>query len=122
MSAPLDRTVADALASFDAPARVPLLQSPRERALPRAPLSVQRLLPAPLTRRESQVAALIASGSSNRQIAASLTITERTAERHVEHILAKLGLRSRTQIAVWFLERDRDDACDAAPPPGGPTQ
>ena len=38
---------------------------------------------------------------SNRQIAAELVISQRTAEGHVEHILNKLGFGSRTQIAVW---------------------
>src|SRR5437764_284692 len=45
----------------------------------------------PLTRRESEVATLIARGLSNRQIAAALVISERTAANHVEHILNKLG-------------------------------
>lgn len=60
--------------------------------------------PSPLTPREAETAALIAQGLTNREIAARLTITERTVMRHVEHILARLGLRSRTQIAVWVLE------------------
>ena len=58
-----------------------------------------------LTTRERETAALIARGLTNREIAAALTITERTVMRHVEHILAKLGLRSRTQIAVWVVEQ-----------------
>jgi non-specific serine/threonine protein kinase len=57
-----------------------------------------------LTPRERQTAALIARGLTNREIAAELVITERTVMRHVEHILAKLGVRSRTQIAVWVVE------------------
>ncbi len=55
----------------------------------------------PLTRRENEVAELIARGMSNRQIAAELVISQRTAEGHVEHILNKLCFASRTQIAVW---------------------
>jgi DNA-binding CsgD family transcriptional regulator/tetratricopeptide (TPR) repeat protein len=55
----------------------------------------------PLTRREGEIAALIARGLTNRQIAAALRISERTAENHVQHILTKLGLHTRTQIAVW---------------------
>jgi non-specific serine/threonine protein kinase len=58
----------------------------------------------PLTAREQDVAALIAQGLSNRQIAASLVITERTVAAHVEHILNKLGFASRTQIGVWAAE------------------
>jgi DNA-binding CsgD family transcriptional regulator len=54
-----------------------------------------------LTRREREVAAEIARGKSNRQVAASLFTSERTVASHVSHILAKLGFTSRTQIAVW---------------------
>jgi non-specific serine/threonine protein kinase len=57
-----------------------------------------------LTPRERQVAALIARGMTNRQVASALTIAERTAERHVENILDKLGLASRTQVALWVKE------------------
>jgi DNA-binding CsgD family transcriptional regulator len=57
-----------------------------------------------LTRREREVADLIARGLSNRQIAETLVIAQRTAESHVEHILAKLGFTSRTQIAAWRAE------------------
>jgi non-specific serine/threonine protein kinase len=54
-----------------------------------------------LTAREREVAALIAQGLTNRQIAARLVITERTAETHVQNILNKLGFTSRAQIAAW---------------------
>jgi predicted ATPase/DNA-binding CsgD family transcriptional regulator/class 3 adenylate cyclase len=57
-----------------------------------------------LTAREREVAALIAGGQSNRDISALLMIAERTAEAHVEHILDKLGFRSRSQIASWAVE------------------
>lgn len=57
-----------------------------------------------LTNREVEVAGLIAQGYSNRQIAAELVIAERTAETHVEHILSKLGLASRAQVAVWAIK------------------
>jgi DNA-binding NarL/FixJ family response regulator len=56
-----------------------------------------------LSGRECQVAALIALGHTNKQIAAELVITESTVARHVEHILAKLGLRSRIQVATWAM-------------------
>ena len=55
----------------------------------------------PLSRREREVAVLLAEGLSNRQIAERLVIAEKTAALHVEHILAKLGLRSRWQAADW---------------------
>ena len=43
----------------------------------------------------------MARGLTNRQIAEELFVSERTAENHVQHILAKLGLSNRTQIATW---------------------
>ncbi|WP_370937398.1 LuxR C-terminal-related transcriptional regulator [Amycolatopsis sp. cg13] len=55
----------------------------------------------PLTRREREVADLIADGLSNKEIAAQLVISLRTAEGHVEKILAKQGFKTRTQIAAW---------------------
>jgi non-specific serine/threonine protein kinase len=58
----------------------------------------------PLSPREREVAVLIARGHSNREIAEQLVIGERTAEAHVTHVLTKLGLRSRAQVAVWVLE------------------
>lgn len=58
-----------------------------------------------LTAREREVAALIAQGQSNRAIAAALVITERTAERHVANIMAKLGFTSRVQIAAWAVQK-----------------
>jgi DNA-binding NarL/FixJ family response regulator len=66
-----------------------------------------------LTRREREVATLVARGASNRQIAGDLVIAERTAERHLENILAKLGLQSRTQVALWVVEHEIATASDA---------
>ena len=62
--------------------------------------------PGVLTRRERQVAELIAEGLSNKQIATKLVIAPRTAEGHVERILTKLGFTSRTQIATWAAARE----------------
>jgi non-specific serine/threonine protein kinase len=61
--------------------------------------------PSVLTRREEEVAGLIAQGLTNREIASTLGITEKTAENHVLHIMNKLGVRSRAQIAVWAAPR-----------------
>jgi predicted ATPase/DNA-binding SARP family transcriptional activator/DNA-binding CsgD family transcriptional regulator len=61
--------------------------------------------PATLTRRESEVAALVARGMTNRQIASQLSISEHTAATHVAKILRKLGLRSRSQLAAWMSDR-----------------
>lgn len=57
-----------------------------------------------LTRREREVAELVAQGLSNKEIAAKLVVSLRTAEGHVERILAKQGFRTRAQIATWFTE------------------
>lgn len=58
----------------------------------------------PLSAREREVAALVARGLPNRQIASRLVIAERTAEGHVQSILNKLGFSSRAQIAAWAVE------------------
>lgn len=58
----------------------------------------------PLTAREREVAALVAEGLTNREIAARLFIAERTAEGHVEQIRNKLAFTSRSQIAAWAAE------------------
>jgi DNA-binding CsgD family transcriptional regulator len=63
----------------------------------------------PLTRRETEIAALVTRGLSNKDIASTLVISQRTAEGHIEHILDKLGFKSRTQIAAWVSDRTRDD-------------
>lgn len=58
-----------------------------------------------LSPREMQVASLIAEGMTNVEIAGRLRIAERTVDAHVEHIRNKLGLRTRSQIAVWTHEQ-----------------
>jgi DNA-binding CsgD family transcriptional regulator len=60
-----------------------------------------------LSAREEDVAALVAEGLSNRQIASRLHLSERTVENHVTHILTKLGFDSRTRIAAWYATRPR---------------
>jgi len=57
-----------------------------------------------LTEREREVLALVAKGYANKEIAARLDITERTARTHVSNILGKLDLASRTQAALWAVE------------------
>ncbi|MEV1171246.1 LuxR C-terminal-related transcriptional regulator [Nonomuraea sp. NPDC049784] len=59
----------------------------------------------PLTRREMEIAHLVGQGMSNKEIASSLVISQRTAEGHIERILVKLGFNSRTQIAKWVGDR-----------------
>jgi DNA-binding CsgD family transcriptional regulator len=64
--------------------------------------------PARLTARQLQVAALVAGGLTNRQIAGRLGIEERSAEGHVERIRKRLGERSRAQIATWWASAHGD--------------
>lgn len=61
----------------------------------------------PLTKRELQTAELVAKGMTNREIAQTLVISQRTAETHVEHILNKLGFTNRAQIAAWVVDSHR---------------
>jgi DNA-binding CsgD family transcriptional regulator len=65
-----------------------------------------------LSPRESEVAALVADGLTNRQIAARLVISERTAENHVQHVLTKLGFAGRSQIAAWVVSTRMSGAPD----------
>lgn len=60
---------------------------------------------APLTRREREVAALVAAGRTNRQIGRALGIAEKTAEVHVHNIMGKLGASSRAEVAVWAVSQ-----------------
>jgi non-specific serine/threonine protein kinase len=68
-----------------------------------------------LTKRERQVADLIAQGLTNKQIAAKLVISLRTAEGHVEHILNKLGFSSRAQIAAWIADEAQRESSASDP-------
>jgi DNA-binding CsgD family transcriptional regulator len=69
----------------------------------------------PLTIREFEVARLIADGRTNAEIAGELTIAPKTASAHVEHILAKLGVARRAEIAAWVANIGR--VADAPPTP-----
>jgi predicted ATPase/DNA-binding SARP family transcriptional activator/DNA-binding CsgD family transcriptional regulator len=68
-------------------------------------LSTDDQPPVDLTPREKEIAVLVAKELSNRQIASALMLSEHTVATHVRNILKKLGLRSRTQIAIWFTEQ-----------------
>ncbi|RHW23925.1 LuxR family transcriptional regulator [Nocardioides immobilis] len=65
-----------------------------------------------LTPREREVAELVAQGMSSKDVAAKLVISRRTVDVHVEHIFAKLGFNSRTQIATWVAQQHATEAPD----------
>src|SRR5438094_5795439 len=69
----------------------------------------------PLSSREKQIAALVARGHRNREIAERLTISTRTVDAHVEHIRNKLGHQSRAQVASWATAQ----GLVSDPTPGG---
>jgi DNA-binding CsgD family transcriptional regulator len=56
----------------------------------------------PLTDREMEVAALVAEGLTNKEVATRLGLSVRTAENHVLSVMNKLGLDNRAQVAAWF--------------------
>ena len=62
-----------------------------------------------LTKREQQVADLVAQGLTNKEIATKLVISHRTAQGHVEHVLAKLGFNTRAQVAAWVVEQTQGE-------------
>ena len=72
-----------------------------------AALRAPRVGAVTLTPREREVLALIADGRSNQQIATALVVSERTARTHVSNILAKLGVASRTQAALWAVREGK---------------
>jgi non-specific serine/threonine protein kinase len=67
-----------------------------------------------LTRRELQVARLVTEGLTNKEIAEKLVISQRTAEGHINRILAKTGHRSRTQFAAWITRNQAIQQATAA--------
>jgi DNA-binding CsgD family transcriptional regulator/tetratricopeptide (TPR) repeat protein len=75
---------------------------PREKPIPQRRALAERF--GGLTEREREVAVLIAQGRTNREIADTLVVSLRTVETHVSTILSKLGVSSRSQIAVWAVE------------------
>ncbi len=67
---------------------------------------LRRAVPTGLTPRQTDVAALVAEGLTNRELAERLGITERSAESHLERIRLRLGFRSRSQVAAWYVARE----------------
>ena len=64
---------------------------------------LRRAVPTGLTTRQTEVAALVADGLTNRELADRLSITERSAESHLERIRLRLGFRTRSQVAAWYV-------------------
>ncbi len=75
---------------------------PREKPIPERRAAAERF--GGLTEREREVAVLIAQGKTNREIADTLVVSHRTVETHVSTILSKLGVSSRSRIALWAVE------------------
>jgi DNA-binding CsgD family transcriptional regulator len=80
----------------------------KPRSAPGSPVPATRLRDkrSVLSRREDEVACLISRGLSNRSIAAVLSISGATVERHVANIFAKLGYNCRSQVATWFVRHE----------------
>jgi non-specific serine/threonine protein kinase len=72
-----------------------------------SPRKAQGVLPdvSKLSPRELEVLGLLAGGMTNRQIAEELVISRPTAERHVHHVLMKLGFANRVEAATWAAAR-----------------
>jgi DNA-binding CsgD family transcriptional regulator/DNA-binding beta-propeller fold protein YncE len=77
--------------------------------------------PVRLSRRELEVARLVADGLTNREIATRLFLSERTVDGHLEHVREKLGVNTRAQVATWVTRHaDEAPAAVAAPAPPAP--
>src|SRR4030088_2853194 len=70
--------------------------------------------PVVLSRREREIANLVAEGLTNREIAARLFISERTVDGHLEHVREKLGVNTRAQIATWVTRQGSQTEAVAA--------
>jgi DNA-binding CsgD family transcriptional regulator len=91
------------LSLHDATARA-LRDEPHDERATEQTLAPVRPAASPLTRREREIAVLIAQGLNNRAIAERLVISKRTADTHVTNILNRLGFSARAQVAVWAVE------------------
>jgi non-specific serine/threonine protein kinase len=90
-----------------------LRATPRPKTPPAKAAAARGAEGATLTKRERQIAELVAQGCTNKDIAKRLFIAPRTAEAHVEHILVKLGFNSRTQIATWVTGTKLDTPAES---------
>jgi DNA-binding CsgD family transcriptional regulator len=104
--APSFKSAGAAAARLVAEGRQLTLAAALEYALTNEPEEAWRTGPGqPLTRRETEVAVLVARGLTNRDVAARLCLSVRTVEVHVDRVLTKLGFRTRTQLAAWAHEQ-----------------
>ena len=94
----LEQAVAAARAVLPEMARPPSQPRPTQDRVPGADIG--------LTRREREVVSAVARGMTNREIADTLFIAEKTVEMHVSNSLSKLGFRARAQLAAWEAARD----------------
>jgi DNA-binding NarL/FixJ family response regulator len=77
--------------------------------LPRPAVPSATIATTPLSKRELEVARLVAAGLSNKEIGSRLFLSERTVETHVSKILNRLGINSRVEIASWVAHEPRTD-------------
>jgi DNA-binding NarL/FixJ family response regulator len=106
---PTDAEEAGALAAAVAHTAETLRMAPLRREAAALSAALRGDAPEVLTRREREVAAHVAQGLTNKQIAAMMHISERTAEKHVAHILEKLSLPNRTGVAAWARQGMRTE-------------
>ena len=81
-----------------------LLQQLIKPPVPKVPPAIAHKQSLGITPREKEVLSLIVEGASNREIAQVLHITEKTVKNHVSSLLSRVGLRDRTQLALWQLQ------------------
>jgi DNA-binding CsgD family transcriptional regulator len=98
---------AAAICDWGHPPEVPVVNDDPQLSRTRRPARRQRTQP--LSAREQEIAVLIAQGLRDREIAATLVLSEHTVHAHVRNLLAKLSLASRTQIAAWVASRAQAD-------------
>ena len=79
-------------------------------------MALQQLPKPTLSRREREVAALVAEGLTNKEIGQRLFVSERTVDAHLEHVREKLGVNSRAQVAAWFVAQSQPAAEAMSPP------
>ncbi|MEU4836195.1 response regulator transcription factor [Streptosporangium sp. NPDC023615] len=105
LGGPATERLVAALREQTGPAAAPPEQAETPPAATTGPQDADSRPPYRLSEREYEIALLIGSGASNREIARRLHITEGTTKNHISNCLRKLGLRDRTQLAVWVAQR-----------------